>query len=503
MSPRAHPWIVILAAILPLGTVLAVAWLLGGEIAVSHGVGPGTIAYLVDSASPSLLALLAAAGAAPLFVALGSPAYGVCLLLLFLPFKMFRAAVLPMGVSDSELFLAAIAGGSLARVVSSREELFPRHRVWTWMAAILVWAGLTSIVAANKEDSLRGLVFLATTMLPALLVPLNLRTDRHFKLCLEVIAASAGVEILYALYQWLVVSQMMWFHGIGGTMGNSPELGTYLVTAFPILAAGIFRRKIRRPIRWVYMGLTGACLIVITLTFSRAAYITVTSVGLYAFVTLWKEGKGGPKKLIIGTVLVGTVGVFMLGIPRPARFVANRSKLVTKAIYDQRVAGTLGGSRIERLQLWEAGINILREHPLTGLGIGNWESGYSRYLGDPIREELGAHSNLLQILGELGLVGLILYLGLLLTLFRQEPRISSLRSNSLDAIATRLAVKFAVLSFVVNGIFSQSLFTVRLAIVFWALVGMLIAISRLDQARRLHWRKAMQPSALLPKPIGL
>jgi putative inorganic carbon (HCO3(-)) transporter len=75
---------------------------------------------------------------------------------------------------------------------------------------------------------------------------------------------------------------------------------------------------------------------------------------------------------------------------------------------------------VERLAHWQAALGMLNDHPLLGVGIGNYVPVYPAYAVPGWRDPLGhAHNYYLNIAAETGLVGLTAYLMLLAVCFWQ------------------------------------------------------------------------------------
>lgn len=70
---------------------------------------------------------------------------------------------------------------------------------------------------------------------------------------------------------------------------------------------------------------------------------------------------------------------------------------------------TEGGSMNGRAEIWNAGLQMIRERPFLGVGAGAFEEGVAPLIGGTA----AAHNLLLDILGEQGIIGLSLYVALL------------------------------------------------------------------------------------------
>jgi O-antigen ligase len=75
-------------------------------------------------------------------------------------------------------------------------------------------------------------------------------------------------------------------------------------------------------------------------------------------------------------------------------------------------------STAERLAHWIAGLHMFMDHPVLGVGIGNYPDAYSRYFITIFVNSLGhAHNYYINIAAETGSIGLIAFLLFLLAIF--------------------------------------------------------------------------------------
>jgi O-antigen ligase len=80
----------------------------------------------------------------------------------------------------------------------------------------------------------------------------------------------------------------------------------------------------------------------------------------------------------------------------------------------------------ERLAHWQAAINMITAHPLLGVGLGNYAAAYPNYQLMNWVEPLGhAHNYYLNIFAEVGIIGLLVYGKVWLTIFFQSWKATS------------------------------------------------------------------------------
>ena len=103
------------------------------------------------------------------------------------------------------------------------------------------------------------------------------------------------------------------------------------------------------------------------------------------------------KRVVTAFVLIGfIVGVFM--VSPSLRY---RVESIGNVSTDR--------SNISRIAVWESGINMIKDHPVVGVGLGGFREAYkTEYI--LLEDKIGlshAHNNLIQIGAETGIVGLL------------------------------------------------------------------------------------------------
>ncbi len=130
------------------------------------------------------------------------------------------------------------------------------------------------------------------------------------------------------------------------------------------------------------------------------------------------------------------------------------------------------------LELWQAGLNIVRDHPLTGIGVGQFKSAVGAYSSVKDLSRL-AHNTYLEIAAEMGIPGLILFLAVFGFSFRTltEVRLAARqdRAEWLSPVAT--AIQAGLLGFAVAAFFVSAEF-LRM---FWFMLFLSICMKSLSQ----------------------
>ncbi|MCG5528010.1 MULTISPECIES: putative O-glycosylation ligase, exosortase A system-associated [Halorhodospira] len=199
----------------------------------------------------------------------------------------------------------------------------------------------------------------------------------------------------------------------GSFISGSTDIGLALVMTWPlmlVLAREVYRGDFVVPIgqalldrwhRWLGRALYGGFWlhgIAIIGTFSRGAWVGMAIVGLLIFLRLRYKG------LLVGAAVLA-IGVVGVTVP-------DRIQHEWETLVHWEEDASAGG----RLDAWEVSWNIAMDAPLTGSGFGTMQLPYdlwNSYREGPPRSRLAEHSIYFQVLGNLGFLGLFLYLSLI------------------------------------------------------------------------------------------
>jgi putative inorganic carbon (HCO3(-)) transporter len=294
---------------------------------------------------------------------------------------------------------------------------------------LLIWGlgALLMPLAASPGDSWKMLtdIYLKVVCIFFLLINL-LNTRERLRSIMKLVVIWGTVLAMDAIYSFAsgrFTNNERRIQGlVSGIFGNPNDLAIALNLLLP-LAAGLALNS-RGWKRFFYAACAVALGMGVIATFSRGGFL-----GLLACVAvlLWRIGRSKRAATMIGAVLVA--GSFLMFMPSD---------------YGERISTILStdedrtGSSQERRELLKRAASLAVTHPVIGLGIGNFHI-YS------IKEKL-AHNAYLEIAAELGLMGLLAYLILILTPLRSMWRVerealSALRSDNARDAAVRARLR--------------------------------------------------------------
>ncbi len=422
----------------------------------------GIVTFLV------VLVLAATAGAAvpwgPVVVTAAAVA-AVCVVRFGVQTVLLHALVLSM-------FFESVTLGSvrLGRVLAVAVGLFLVYRLLTgwrpgriatpaWLPALLfaawTWAsGLWAVSSGAWQEGvgalgLAGAYFLAFATL--------IDSPRQVRQLLRSYVVGAGVASVIALTQAGVDVRSV------GLQGDPNIFALYQVAAVP--AAGMLARTTTTTGRRVlWLLLTVPLVASVFAAQSRGGLVTLAVLLPVALVRgdLGRAARGHTLFALLGTVTaLGTLA-----------FVAGRvdERLSLAAVAQDRGTG--------RLDIWTVAWRAYLQEPLSGLGAGGFESQSSRLLEttpgvgiDPnsilLRTGIRVHNVYLEVLTDLGPVGLLIWLGVLVGTVVVIFRFGGAQA---DATPTSCILSM-LLAFVVGTVF----LSVTNSKLLWMLVGLAAA----------------------------
>lgn len=312
-----------------------------------------------------------------------------------------------------------------------------RRLVWGWLAYVLLSLGfvLLGVLSANWQSKV-PLLGAVVARLPANLLQLPG-------------APAEGVQL----------------NQLAGTL----LLILPLLLSLPFVWRNWWQRA-----AWLLLTLT--LLLMLLFSQSRSGWLGMIA-GIMVLLALWQQATEQPATrrrlvwLLLGIILAGGVLALWIGPERWQQIIEEPPR--------QTAVGTLTTIRF-RLELWTWAVAGIQDFPFSGMGLGSFRQAVWRFypLSIPSSYDIAhAHNIFLQVALDLGLPGLIAYLGLLLvaahTGWRTARRDPALRPWSIGLLAGLAALH-------VYGLTDALAPGSKPAILFWLALGLLAAMGRLE-----------------------
>jgi O-antigen ligase len=329
-----------------------------------------------------------------------------------------------------------------------------------WFLGFVVWATLSLFWTVSGDTTWTVVQDWGKLWLILLLGANAVRTTRQLQILvgftlLCFLAYPVRGTILNYLAGITVFGRARW----NGILSNPNFLAVSCFVPLS-LAGATFARSRAALLRAGLLIAMGLLLTVILLTQSRQALI-----GLFVFAvaSLWSFRRRA--RALVGISALAAI-VLMFA---PSEAWTRLAGLRHATDRDGATRVDQEGSFAQRLEIAKTALQIVSDHPVAGTGAGTYPIMNQQY-----RPDLGArdsHNTYLRILGEEGIVGLVLFMGMVIVVLRASfVQASSIaRTRPEDATALRLAAA-GILAILVSGIWgtfdNYQLFHVQLLIAY-------------------------------------
>ena len=411
-----------------------------------------------------ILALIA------IYTILSVPEFGVVCMFLAMPFAP-TIALAGLTIFVTFAFLVKLIRGKRVLRIEKIDVIV------AIFAVLLFCGGFVSMSTGSIAPALMFVCFIVGFFL----VSCCLRSGEWVTRCIGAFIISALAVSVYGIFQYFFDATLKsaWidhdmFGNIAGraisTLENPNMLGEYLILVMPIaIAMWLSSKGQKKKAIFCTLFFMAACLI---LTWSRGAWIGF----LLAFIILLLMWNRRAVWIIVGGVIAVPFATLVL----PAEIVNRITSIGNMA----------DSSTSYRVGIWRGAMHMIKDHLLTGIGIGEkaWGKVYPDYTLPGIEKAPHSHNLFMQITLETGIFGIIVFLLVLILLVKITfTLVSDVSASEKDfgkdksKSALRLAVAgpfcglFAVL---IQGLTDYSWYNYRVFLMFWLTAGLIPAIAK-------------------------
>lgn len=391
------------------------------------------------------LAIAAALGLAFVVVAIADLAIGVTVFGLLTFLELAPVAGGPL-VSFAKLAGLTLLISWIAAIASDHRRdrlVFSTHPAL--ITAVFFFVGWAALSYLWAEDPSEATLSIQRYALNALLFPITytaIREPRHIRWVAGSLVAGAALAATYGLITIPSASEAADsltsasdLNRITGTVGDPNLLASVLVVGLVMALALALDRKRHAATRVACVAIAALCFLAVVWTVSRGGMVAIAAAMV---ATIAFAGKRRARAL---------VGVTILAVLAAGYF-------ATLATDEQveRLQSADGGSG--RTDIWKVGWRMVEDNPTLGVGVGNFNVSSVHYLlVEPgaiqrssfiVDTPAVAHNIYLEILSELGIPGLTLFLLIcvisIATAIRAARAFERLDEEGLEIIARAVAV---------------------------------------------------------------
>ncbi len=334
-----------------------------------------------------------------------------------------------------------------------------RLRSMDGIIIVFVLFGIVSVaLASNFGVAMREfrVVVIEPALLYALVRASGLTPRDLHRLIIAFIASAFAVSAIgiyqYVFTDWVIVGEGV--RRVLAVYGSPNNLALYLDRALPLaIALFILRDQARLRHRWFYLGIAIVIAVALYLTFSRGAWLGMVA----GLACIGFFGNQPIRLALFALLLIGAI----LMIPF----------LQTERAQSLCQIGT--GTGFFRVSVWQSAIEMIRDHPITGVGLDNFLYEYPKYIHPEAWREPNLshpHNIVLDFWARLGIGGVIVLAWMLYEFYRTGwQKIQTQRALVIGLMATMTAA-------LAHGLIDAAYFYVDLAFVWMLMLGVMVTL---------------------------
>ena len=337
---------------------------------------------------------------------------------------------------------------------------------------------LSGIISVGGSSSFADMIAACSLLLGYFLVVNLMRSTLWLERCIAALTSSAFIVALIGIFQYFLGTletntfDTAYFSDIKGRtvslFENSNVLGNYLAIVLPFVLAQFIIEKGK------YTKLLGffsvvAMAVCAVFTWSRSAWIAIIiSTLVFLFIYSRKTGR-----IFLFGALALPFASFLLPSNVISRFLS--------------IGDLADSSTMYRVYIWKGTLRSIADHFWSGIGFGSgaFTEIYPQYAYAGIESAEHSHSLVLQILLSMGISGLIVFVFIIVLLFKQS--LEYIQTPTEKSNGLFVAASFAsIIAALIMGTFDYVWYNYRVFFIFWIVIAICSAYFRIkeDEERR-------------------
>lgn len=319
------------------------------------------------------------------------------------------------------------------------------------------------------------------------------------ELITKAVLVSAAFAILLGFYQFFTEAfqndDPNALYEVSGLMAHKNQFSISLFLMLPFVLFGAVQfRSLWRNVSWIVVS---GIILLIAILQTRAVWIAMPVAFLIGIAGwLYMKNQMTEKsvlKKLSGKILIVGVAVIVVGGMASFLFSGKSPAQRISSIFDSR-----NTSNEWRIEMWVATVDLIKDHPVTGVGAGNWKIAvypyYGKFQPSVYRHWRNSHNDYLQVTAEKGFVGLFLFILFYFSLIVAGFQVFYKSQNKQERlIALFLTATF--IGFMIISVFSFPTERINHLVYMGIFAGIIISLkTKKSEAKESHARLIILPA---------
>lgn len=311
--------------------------------------------------------------------------------------------------------------------------LFLKEKLSLTLVLFLFWCLITISWATNQYESFRVVLPWMCAGFAYFILARSLAWTRNLDTFLKIMLISGFSAATIGVFQYLFDFGLFPQVEIpASTFGNKNMGAEYVVLTIPLAFYFFFKEK-KKGTEYLYLAMLSNMLLYVIYVRSRSAYLSVAIQAVFFGLFCLFEYKKNHENVIFDKAklfkLVGLSFYLLIAM----NFNSSGFKWGFSEYFD-RVASVSEQTSLDmskgnsRIPYWVNSLEMLKDYPLGGVGVGNWSIEYPKYydmvlpdndLDNGVKFDQ-LHNDFLEIFVSTGIIGGLLFLSFIFFFFRES-----------------------------------------------------------------------------------
>ena len=397
-----------------------------------------------------------------------------------MPLIWYRPAFDP-DLNPRFLVLSVFLLGASILILRKKQIVLPSVSKSTLIVygASLLWMFVSYLSAINPGDAITEWVRIASFGVFLLISILLIKREQidYFKitrfvsvgvLLFSVIATGQSIPLIL---NYLHDEPIKFSSFLASTLSNKNFFSDVLVILFPICVFGMLKDRGKWKALHIASFIAALAYIIVLQSLSSWIALSVTCIIFFILIIKNKPELVSPKQrkgLLAAFLAMGIKGAISLfvflgvvsDISSPLSKFGKVSTYIQHPEMLEKTSAENSNSTFDRILIWRNSFRMIKDHPVTGVGLNNWRLVNPSYgIGGTLHLDSGLlsfehpHNDYLLVFAEQGLPGIILYLLFFILIFIKAKQLLKKLENH-EARFFVFVLCLGIVSFLVASMFS-------------------------------------------------
>ena len=386
------------------------------------------------------------------------------LLILITPLLLYKKVEFFLANQEAWLKLFVIIGVSLylLKIIRDKKFVLIKNELNLPILFFFLIMSVSFIISEHLIVSLKDYIIFISYFLIYFIITNIIKKQEEFDTFIRLFFIASFLVSLYTLFHYYgLVPYLKEFGPVISTIGQKNATSTYLALIFPLIFSYFLLEKNKNTKIFYYIILS---IVYTTLMICQSRGIWI-SIGLTLIIGIFIifnfklfETFKKNQKLLISLCFIFLIITIIYSTDNPL----NRSAITVP----ERAISTLDEkdpSINTRFLMWNTTLNMIKDKPIFGSGIGTFKINYLDYQAEFLNENPGyvkywvharePHNEYLQIWAELGIIGLGIFLSIFFLFYNLAINYLKKRYSIKNKIIT-FGLLLGITCFLIHGLFS-------------------------------------------------